>query len=88
MRKYQSPDERELDGKQVKNLFNDAGFECRTEFYDYISTPLAGLFPAWRSVYAAARWADEILIRIPVLREMLPDSSPERKRGAEFDACR
>ena len=68
MRKYQSPDERPLDAKWVVSLFRESGFECTASFYDFISTPLSGLFPGWRAGYEAARRVDNLLIRVPLLR--------------------
>jgi SAM-dependent methyltransferase len=68
MKKYQSPDERELDGSEVTALFAKAGFDCRGGFYDFVSSPLAGLFPGWRTGYRWARVADEFLIRTPGIR--------------------
>jgi hypothetical protein len=54
----------------VATLFRKAGFACRTRFYDFVSSPLAGLFPGWASGYGAARVLDEALIRIPGLRAL------------------
>jgi len=68
MRKYQSPDERPLDAKWVVSLFRESGFECTASFYDFISTPLSGLFPGWRAGYEAARRVDNLLIRVPLVR--------------------
>lgn len=69
MRKYQSPDERQLDPAATRDVFERAGFRSRTSFYDFLSSPLAGLLPGWRAGYAAARALDELLIRMPGLRE-------------------
>src|SRR5690242_13719081 len=60
MAKYQSPDERELDGREVTALFEREGFECRGGYYDFVSSPLAGLFPGWRFGYNCARRADDL----------------------------
>jgi cyclopropane fatty-acyl-phospholipid synthase-like methyltransferase len=68
MAKYQSPDERQLDPEDTARRFRAAGFRCRTRFYDFVSSPLAGLLPGWRSGYRAARLLDEALIRTPGLR--------------------
>lgn len=68
MRKYQSPGERELVRKETEALFRGAGFETRSGFYDFVSSPLAGLFPGWAAGYRAARAFDEALVRIPGLR--------------------
>jgi SAM-dependent methyltransferase len=70
MQKYQSPDERPLDPAKTVRMFREAGFACRAGYYDFLSSPLAGLFPSWRSGYAAARAADEILTRMPLLRRL------------------
>ncbi len=68
MRKYQTPDERELDPAETLRIFREAGLRCRAGYYDFISSPLAGLFPSWRLGYLAARAADDVLTRIPLLR--------------------
>ena len=70
MRKYQSPDERELAPREMENLFRRAGFTCRTDYYDFVSSPLAGLFPGWAAGYRAARRLDDLLVRIPALRHL------------------
>jgi ubiquinone/menaquinone biosynthesis C-methylase UbiE len=68
MKQHQSPDERQLEAAPVAALFDCAGFECRAAYYDFVSTPLAGLFPKWRSGYRAARHVDDVLVRTPGLR--------------------
>ena len=68
MKKYQSPGERELDGTETIGLFRRAGFACTGGSYDFVSSPLAGLFPGWSFGYRCARWLDEVLIRVPGLR--------------------
>jgi SAM-dependent methyltransferase len=68
MRRYQTPDERELKPAEMTALFAQAGFDARSDYYDFTSTPLAGLFPSWRAGYRAARLLDEALIRVPLLR--------------------
>jgi len=70
MRKYQSPGERQLRPRDTADLFTQAGFECRLEYYDFASSPLAGLFPAWASGYRAARRVDNWIVRMPLLRRM------------------
>lgn len=70
MRRYQSPDERELDPKRTGELFVRAGFETRIDFYDFVSSPLAGLAPGWASGYRAARRADDLIVRIPLLKRL------------------
>jgi cyclopropane fatty-acyl-phospholipid synthase-like methyltransferase len=68
MRKYQSPGERELARREIEDLFRDAGFGCRSRYYDFISSPLAGLLPGWAAGFRAARVLDEALIRTPGLQ--------------------
>ena len=70
MKKYQSPDERELDGREVMARFEKAGFECRGGLYDFVSSPLAGLFPGWRFGYAGARRLDDLLVKLPGIRRL------------------
>ena len=66
MKRYQTPDERELDAETTAGLFRGAGFETRVEMYDFASSPLAGLFPGWRSGYEAMRVVDEWILRTPL----------------------
>ena len=68
MAKYQSPDERELDAAETARLFERAGFAASFRFYDFVSTPMAGLFPGARRWYRLWRAADEILVRTPGVR--------------------
>jgi SAM-dependent methyltransferase len=70
MRKYQSPDERELDAGSTARLFEHAGFDTRIDFYDFVSSPLAGLLPGWEMGYRAARRADDIIVRVPLLQRL------------------
>ena len=70
MSRYQTPDERELKPSEIVDLFQTAGFDARASCYDFLSTPFAGLFQSWRAGYRAARLADEVLIRIPLLRAL------------------
>ena len=70
MARYQSPNERRLAPAATAEEFSKAGFEARFEYYDFLSTPLAGLFPGWRSGYRAARGLDEALIRTPGLKKV------------------
>jgi len=70
MKKYQSPDERELDGGELMALFTREGFRCRGGYYDFVSSPLAGLFPGWRFGYACARRVDDLIVRVPGLRRL------------------
>ena len=68
MAKYQTADERELDRLETEAFFTRAGFRCKAGFYDFISSPLAGLVPGWRAGYVLARRLDDLLIRLPLLR--------------------
>ena len=60
MKRYQTPDERELEPEWTCRLFRDAGFDARVEIYDFGSTPLAGLFPGWGWGYGLARLAGRL----------------------------
>jgi SAM-dependent methyltransferase len=68
MRKYQTEDERELDPRSTAALFRKAGYDCRVGYYDFVSSPLAGLFPGWRTGYLAARAADNLITSVPLLQ--------------------
>jgi hypothetical protein len=68
MAKYQTPDERELDSGRTALLFEKSGFASKVAMYDFVSTPLAGLFPGWVWGYRTARRFDEILVRVPGVR--------------------
>jgi SAM-dependent methyltransferase len=70
MRKYQTADERELDPVRTAELFRRAGYDARVGYYDFLSSPLAGLFPGWRGGYSAARIGDDLLTRIPLLQRL------------------
>ncbi len=70
MARYQSPDERELDPHETAALFRRAGFTVSVRFYDFVSTPMAGLFPGARRWYGFWRWVDGALIRIPAVRAL------------------
>jgi SAM-dependent methyltransferase len=75
MKKHQSPDERELDAEATAELFRRPGLVVRGEMYDFASTPLGGLLPSWRLGYRIARRADDVLLRVPMLR----------RRGSNFE---
>jgi SAM-dependent methyltransferase len=68
MARYQSPNERQLAPRTTADHLTRAGLDARFEYYDFISTPLAGLFPSWRFGYRTARSMDELLVRTPVLK--------------------
>lgn len=68
MKRYQTPDERELAPEATVALFRGAGLDARTETYDFGSSPFAGLFPGWPSAYRAARSMDDLILKIEPLR--------------------
>jgi ubiquinone/menaquinone biosynthesis C-methylase UbiE len=68
MKKYQTEDERELNADSTAKLFGGKWSEVRADTYDFGSSPLAGLFPGWRTGYRAARWLDDRLLAAPLLR--------------------
>jgi SAM-dependent methyltransferase len=68
MRKYQTPDERELEPARTAALFRGAGLDCRVDYYDFLSSPLAGLAPGWRTGYSAARRLDDVITKLPLVR--------------------
>jgi hypothetical protein len=70
MKKYQTPDERELDAEDTARLFRSAGYQARREMYDFGSSPMAGLLPGWRFGYCAARRLDDVLLRVAPLRAL------------------
>jgi SAM-dependent methyltransferase len=70
MQKYQSPGEAELAPQRVKRLFEMNGFGCELSYYDFGSTPLAGLAPSWTAGYKAARIVDDLVVRVPWLRKL------------------
>ena len=67
MKRYQTPDERELDPESTLALLRGAGFDARCEMYDFGSSPLAGLAPGWQSGYRIARTMDDLILRLPAL---------------------
>jgi SAM-dependent methyltransferase len=75
MKRYQTPDERELEPEAACRLFTEAGLDARVEMYDFGSTPLAGLFPGWGWGYGLARELDDWLLQ----REWV------RRRGSNFE---
>jgi len=75
MKRYQTPDERELEPEWACRLFSDAGYDARLEIYDFGSTPLAGLLPGWGWGYGAARMVDDWLLKFGALK----------RRGSNFE---
>jgi ubiquinone/menaquinone biosynthesis C-methylase UbiE len=70
MRKYQTENEHPLLPQPTAALFRAAGFETVTRWFDFTSTPIAGLFPSWKAGYRLGRFADEGLTRLPLMREL------------------
>lgn len=70
MKRYQTPDERELEPEATAGLFAGAGFDARAEIYDFGSSPFAGLFPSWRAGYWVARALDDSLLKVRSLRRV------------------
>jgi ubiquinone/menaquinone biosynthesis C-methylase UbiE len=70
MKKYQTEDEEELTPSAVWSAFSRAGFRVTESYYDFVSTPLAGLLPSWKLGYRAARVTDNLLIRVPVVKRL------------------
>jgi len=70
MKRYQTPDERELDPDATVRRFQDAGLDARLDVYDFGSSPLAGLLPGWRAGYRVARTLDDLILRWPLLRRI------------------
>ncbi len=68
MKQFQTEDEAPVSARELRKLFARHGFSAETRTFDYISVPLAGLFPGSRRLYQAARIADSVLTRIPLLR--------------------
>ncbi|MGC4054903.1 MAG: hypothetical protein QM757_39175 [Paludibaculum sp.] len=70
MESYQTDDERELHPDRTAELFRPAFPKVRRDYYDFGSSPMAGLFPGWAAGYHLARWADNAILSIPPLRSM------------------
>jgi SAM-dependent methyltransferase len=70
MRRYQTEGEEPLARSALLEAFHGPEFSAECGYFDFVSTPLAGLFPSWRMGYRAARVLDELLIHAPVLRRL------------------
>jgi ubiquinone/menaquinone biosynthesis C-methylase UbiE len=70
MKKFQTEDEHQLLPRSTAAPFRASGFAAGTRWFDFTSTPLAGLFPSWASGYRLARFLDEGLTRVPLLRAL------------------
>jgi SAM-dependent methyltransferase len=75
MKRYQTEDERELDAEPTAALFRAAGWHTEVAMYDFGSSPLAGIFPAWGAGYRLARRLDDWILRVPALA----------RRGSNFE---
>lgn len=75
MKRYQTEDERELEGEATAALFRAAGWEARVAMYDFGSSPLAGLFPGWGAGYRMARKVDDWVLQVAALG----------RRGSNFE---
>ena len=75
MKRYQTEDEHELDAEPTAALFRQAGWNAEVKMYDFGSSPLAGLLPAWGAGYRLARRLDDWILRVPVLA----------RRGSNFE---
>lgn len=64
----QTPEERGVPPQEAAQAFTSAGFEASTEAYDFASSHLAGLLPAWGKTYLVARLADDWILRLAPLR--------------------
>jgi ubiquinone/menaquinone biosynthesis C-methylase UbiE len=70
MAKYQTADERQLLPHSTAAPFRASGFATTTAWFDFASTPLAGLFPSWAGGYRFTRVLDAALTRMPLLRQL------------------
>jgi|SRR5579872_285685 len=68
MAKYQTEGEQPLSPPRTWSAFTRAGFDVRRTYYDFASTPLAGLLPSNKTLYIVSRWVDNALIRIPFIK--------------------
>ena len=68
MKKYQTEDERQLLPARTVDPFLRAGFTASASWFDFCSTPLAGLFPSWAAGYRLARRLDQALTACPGVR--------------------
>ena len=75
MKRYQTPDERELEPEATGERFARAGFQVDVKTYDFGSSPLAGLFPGWSGGYHMARALDNLLLH----------AAPFRRLGSNFE---
>jgi SAM-dependent methyltransferase len=69
MRKYQTADERQLEAEPTAAVFRQSGYMVEADWFDFGSTPLAGLLPSWRAGYQVTRFLDHALVKTPLLRQ-------------------
>jgi SAM-dependent methyltransferase len=67
MKRYQTADERQLLAEEMAATFRKSGYRATTSWFDFASTPLAGLLPSWKSGFRFCRLLDHALIRMPLL---------------------
>jgi SAM-dependent methyltransferase len=67
MKRYQTADERQLLAADLAAIFQNSGYRTSTGWFDFASTPLAGLLPSWKSGYRLCRLLDHALIRMPLV---------------------
>ena len=82
MRRYQTEGEEPLAPSRTWDAFSRAGFEVCRSYYDFISTPLAGLLPSWKSGYVVSRYVDEVLVRLPLIRLLASNFEVVARRPA------
>ena len=70
MKKHQSPNERELVASAIRGLFSGNGLDARVSMYDFLSTPMAGLFPGSSFAYRISRLVDDVVVRVPLLNRL------------------
>jgi SAM-dependent methyltransferase len=67
MKRYQTEGERPLNSRMVVKAFQNHGYEAKRSWYDFGSTPVAGLFPSSGAAYHITRMVDNFLIHTPGL---------------------
>jgi SAM-dependent methyltransferase len=68
MKKYQTAGEQPLQASRTWKAFARAGFEVHQSYYDFTSTPLAGLLPSRKGIYLVSRVIDNVLVKAPLIR--------------------
>ena len=85
MKKYQTEDERQLSPQLAAEPFRKAGYQAETSWFDFCSTPMAGLFPSWTAGYRISRTLDHALTACPGVRSLSSNFElmTYRPRGSE-----